>query len=493
MAAKTLRGPEPNRDDEPFHPMIEAVLASLRADIDALAAYEPRKQAIDWIFGRGQLKYIDWFYGDGAAAAYGRGYSPAFKRKPGYEGGCFFQRMPLDAAVLSRARYHGEMARFDPTVMAFLEDYALRYAREHVADFYRSPFEIVLEHGADLATLDEMMSVWSDPEATCARGSVKTIAGGWEARELYIGDSPERKQLAEDIEGSALVRALVEGRTDIADLLARHRLAGQPDYINARLIHYFHEHREELEALCAEMGIKADLGAADNWLGERDDNFGTLVRLAREPGPWRKIERMCEIAERGACSGDGAVFDMAVANGCDVLAFDLIEGGAEPNGPGIYTGSAIDSIDLVADPSKALAILKAWARAGGSVDGDWANAKPLRMSPSEAWICRDLPEIVERARSLVRVKRPIREKVGGAWRCSLLGLALERDKRKSIRWLIEEQGCRLSDLDTATGKPVRDFAKGDVLAFAVAIEERLALTADPYPTHTDLGSNPKRV
>ncbi|PHM20520.1 MAG: hypothetical protein CK604_06235 [Curvibacter sp. PD_MW3] len=488
--AKPGRRPS-SPDPGPFHPDIEAVLARVRADIDALAAYEPRKQAIGLILGRKLDDYLVWHFGEGAAAAYGRTYSRSVKCKPGYEAVCFFKPTPLDEAISKRAEYHGGEARFGRDAMALVSDYALRYASERVEHFHRSPFEIVLENGADLGLLENMFAYWSDPKATCERGSVKTFARGWEARELYIGNSPKRKLLEEDIEASALVRALVEGRTDIADLLARHRLAGNPRYINARLFHYFLEHRRELETLCAEMGIQPDFFSAENWLTDREENMEDIVRLARQAGPWPKLDEMREIARSGACSGDSTIFGLAAQRGEDDLIYDLFESGAEPNGHGDY-GSAIDMIESLKDQDKVLEVLKLWAGAGGSVDGDWADAVPLKMSPSEEWICRDRPELVELARSWVLSTQPIRKNLNGEWWNRLLAKALERNARNSIRWLIEDQGCRLDDRDEASGQPARSFAKGDTLAFAVALEERLALTADPF-TPTDKGSGPQRI
>jgi len=469
-----------------------ALLKQFHADLAALAAYEPRKRAIQWILDGDFDAYLDWVDGDGFYAAHG---------EPRDAGGGWerlmldlLNPMPLDR-VLTQSRL-GEKA----SITAKIE--AARLASQALDHFDQSPFEIALR-AADDAAFAKLLSLFSSPTARYLRGSSNPLENaGW----MRLG---ARMDLEEDEAGSRLagdfgswgmlILPFLVGKPDRASWMVKAGLAPDSQYGWADFAGKAEDYAKVGPALLSKIvgSDDCDPAKAAAWGWERME----LVQKLEEAAGQAELHGKAGAEGEATLSGEefdrvalelveqGSPIDYyTLAAATELGRLDLLsklfEAGADPN---ILYKSGERMLARMDDKSLTPEAVAVWMKAGARPTLDQGCENPFidgwSLSPlmSFAWKGRVdlLKACAEHAQGPVCFTQDLG---GGRVASDLLAVAIDKGREDAAAWLVEEKGCRLDHIETQNGKPIRGLAKGQMLDRLVAIEERLALTADPLTT-----------
>ncbi|PHM20519.1 MAG: hypothetical protein CK604_06230 [Curvibacter sp. PD_MW3] len=460
------------------------------ADLAALAAYEPRKRAIQWILEGDFDPYLDWIEGDGYFAAHGKPRELRLDAVGRLR--ALFEPMPLDAALaVDRLGDAGldELAQAD------------RIAREALPRFGQSAFEIAMR-ADDGKAFSKLLDLWKAPSARYLRGSDPwTKEADWKGFNAHIAlkrAGLSRPAFLDRRGWDMLILPFLVGKPERADHMVRAGMAPKEPFEWAS----FSEKAQELAKIDAKLlselvgSEAADPARASEWGRERGLLAQKLEEAAGEAGSTNEDFARTALAmiEQGAPIG---YFALAVASERADLGLlkKLFEAGGDPNcryKTGVPMLARLNGAELTADT------VSVWMKAGCRPTMDPGSEEPFGhgMNPSAlyefTWSGRLdlLKACAEHAQGPLSFTEELRD---GSIASDLLALAIDKGHEEVAAWLVEEKGCRLDHLYTGDGEPVRGFAEGKMLARLVAIEERLALKADPYTTATDKGSKPKRL
>ena len=477
-------------------------------DIEALAAYEPRKRALAMLKDGRAEEFLEWSLGEGHVAAFGEPASGDVLKTPSE---IFFLPLSLDRALLNRA---AERKAFkDSDARKAFKVFIQVEAGSAIEGFGMSPMEI-LSIGSHLEAFKACAAFAGSPAMRTMLGSQSIQARGVYRIGFYPQIIDVVRMISKRVEESFMnllmalypmlfFLELAGGRTDVAEILARaglHPKGAANSWRKLRnLLLGLVESKDEAEG---GLGMALDPAAGVAWLDALWDASYYLeeaLREAQAPLEGEARAKAFSWIAQGAAIGSWEAPAHATRLGDAEMLRAIFANGGEPN------ATDDDAIPVLISrhtgwPRFELApeVLRAWLDAGARTAGNWFDKSffgtSVRPSPLYEWARRGRLNLLKACADHAQGSLSFTQGMGdGRVASDLLAVAINNGHEEVAVWLVEEKGCRLDHVYTEDGEPIRGLAKGQMLARLQAIEDRLALAADPYPTSTGLGSNPIRI
>lgn len=460
--------------------MAKKISAQFKRDVAALAAYEPRAQALRWL-AEGRIEdYFVWASGDGYVAAHGkpeehRQFSGLAARRY-----ALTKSLPLDDALVDDR-------------MAFGDTAAARLAVDSIELFGAIALEVALVLGSPEA-FERALGPWAEPAARFAspreREHPDLMSGQMWHRALA---HPKAMELLHMFPGHGhflLLLAVLLGKLDQAEAMVR---LGVSPTDSSEWMDCFDAWRDLLSLADAELeqvvGFSREkINEASQWfrakrqLASALDNAlmpdGQLDGAALVPARAKAIQEALALLDQGAPVGAFALSKASEWGEVQLLE-RMFKSGANPNqraGNGIPLLARMESSKLT-EP-----VLQMWLDYGANPtmgpDAEAPFGSGMCPSPLYQWAFEGKLDLIKQAATRAVGPVPLRftDNRGNTY-AELLAVALWKGHVELAHWLIAEGGCRLDDLEEDRGEPCSAMAKPDVLAKVIALLDKDAVGA----------------
>ena len=447
-------------------------------DVEALAAYEPRKQALCWLLDGKPESYIQWARTDGYWAAHGKAAPQRW-----HDDLCapLFAMIPLDKAIEERheSAYlktkSGKEDLSSPTAIkkAFQANAASHAKIEHL---YSTPLQLLVTAGS-VESLDAALALRSSPAERFSRGFAKAPSGwSWETK------TPQPEVVGElwDLPYGTLALTLLMGRFAHADAMVRHGYCPDNEFGWYDLCRAILKLEKSGAALRDILGAEPPGEAASDWAWNKVVALQELdaVMGVKEWTPEAHAKAL-ELLDKNIAPGYYPL-SCATLIGDKELLLKMFAQGADPNclyKTGVPMLARMDSKKLTPE------LLQVWLDAGARPSMGPGHDSPFGdgMCPSALyqWVWEGATDLVVQACSKAAGPVELRLKSDGKHWSPLLALALSRGHRDLVRWMIEEKGCSLEDLADDGESPCSEYGDKQIREFALALQERRELMIDP--------------
>jgi hypothetical protein len=450
-------------------------------DVEALSAYEPRKQALRWLLEGNPEAYIKWAGSDGHVAAYGKAPPPAH---PAARSAPLFREIPLDRALDERHENAflvdkaGKNLRSPAEKEAAFQAHKATHAKiEHL---YSTPLQFLVEAGS-VEALDAALALWSSPAERFARG-FEEPEYGWNFVTKTL--EPDRIFAAmRRLPLWLLAFALLLGRFEHADAMVRHGYGTDDVWVWDEWRVAIWKLKDRRDALRDILGAEPLVDEACEWVRNRQQALNELDKAmeAKEWTPEASAKAM-ELLDRNVAPGPDHLA-AATEHGDRELLLKMFAQGGDPNcryKTGVPMLARMDSKELTPE------LLQIWLDAGARPTMGPHADEPFGhgMCPSALyqWVWEGATELVIQACSKAADPVELRLSSDGKPWSPLLALALSRGHRELVRWMIEEKGCSLEDLADDGESPCSEYGAQETKDFAFAMQERRELMSDPAPS-----------
>ena len=442
-------------------------------DIEALCSYGPRNQAIQWLSDGDVETYLDWALGDGYWAAHAEESGDASQTTRRSE---LFNAIPLDRALIGK--------RLEGCAYAAQEG-LIAIAMKKVGHLMQSPLEIVLRQGS-VEAFDLALRAWSSPERRFA--DPLNRAGeclGWSSLHINAESVPALKMLARKWFAHSLIPlAFMLGREDHLKAMIRHGM--HP--VNGL---GWHALAIEVANLCKvsshdlELASGFDLAtweSAARWTASMAKRVRSTEEIASSKSNGSKqgsarqaIEAIQALLDQGTAVSQRVVED-STRWGDEVWLRSLFAKGGNSNSLNEVRVQSFAGLDTKSLKKEAAQV---WLEHGANptLGEDSEGPFGTRERPSAIYKYIEAGRLDLLRLAAAKSLGPIafNRVVDGQTYAQPLALALSNGRKDIVQWLIEEQGCSLDHLEEETGEPCREYGEGDVLAAAMAAEERVAI------------------
>ena len=455
-------------------------------DVEALAGYEPRKQALRWLFEGNPESYIQWARTDGYWAAHGKAAPQEWlsdRCTP------LFRETPLDEVLCNR--HHGAFHAETDKRGAYSEReqrdafQAHKATRSKVEHYFSTPIQLLVMSGS-VEALEAALAFWASPAQRFARG----FSGGGEGWNIYTKTErlSESNYAMRRMSHWPLAFALLLGRFEHAAAMARRGYCPDDEWGWEEFrsgIRNMKDGQGALrkirDALREMLGVEPLVDEASDWVGNREQAFQGLNEAMRAKA-WTPEARAkaVEMLENGVSPGCYALA-RATEFGDKELLLRMFARGADPN---CRYESSVPMLARLDSQKLTPELLQIWLDAGANPTMRPADDSPFGdgMCPSALyeWVFEGATELVVQACSKAAgpVELRLKTKNGKPW-SPLLALALSRGHRDLVRWMVEEKGCSLEDLADDEESTCAEFGAAAIREFALAYQERRELMIDP--------------
>lgn len=422
------------------------------ADIRALAAYKRRADAIELLMNGRFDEFMDWAVGPGHEAAGGAKHKPPnlYER---YD--TLTNPLALDEALI-----YERLGDDSPYFGKAYEDVPMLSA---------SPLEMVVRYGSDEA-FDAMLSYFGSPKVRFElEGRFHGVCSGvwWSGpRRLFNSSDRKCKTISNLLRSHVMIMPIcvMVGRKDRADALLRGGWLDDDGWAKAKA------DVEKLQELPLEWQLRLtdgkvpDYAAARAWI---DDKCALSSRLEKATAlllnsGTREAARLeiRAIAEAGVGIG-ASTLEMASLIGDAELLTHLFRHGANPNGRNDSGDPAMASLARDTLDSE---ILQAWLDAGANTSVAADPDIVFDGSLLAGLACSGQLDRLKQACEGGVKPIDLRPCIAGEFNAPLLAWALRYKIGEVALWLVEEKGCRLTDIEPESGSPCVDFGAGELLA-----------------------------
>lgn len=462
----------------------QSLSAQFLADVQALADYAPRAQAIAWI-KEGRLDaFMDWADHDGFIAACGpEAMQPESELR---RLDTLFNPLMLDVELVE-----GRLGR---KINDRLTGKALDIANQAIECFDQSPFEMAIRADSDTA-FEAIVALLATPKCRFADSAgdlaLRARFIGHRARHILLKDgSREAIKMLSGHCWDMLILAHIVGKPNRAERMVRLGLApsdqNEWSSFSDRLDSFAKLDAKQLAEIA---GVeRAQVEQADEWAREKlslsedlEELFYEAIPKLGDPKASEFDAKLDALLQKGAPIGYFPLAQATAAGRLDMLR-KLFAAGGNPNAK-YKTG--VPMLARLEGPELSVEALQIWLDAGArptmppgseqAFGGGWCPS-PLYQF---AWAGR--LDLIKLCFETAQGKTNAVEEREGQSYCPMLAIALNKGHGDLAAWLIEEQGARLEHLDPESGETCKDLSAPGVLSQALAAQERLDFRTLPVP------------